>query len=295
MKKERVISWVIFIALSLVWGSSFILMKKTAEELNGWEIGSIRIFSAGLFFLPLAIIHLKDIPKDKLLLVLLSGVIGNFFPSFLFAISISKKVDSSFAGILNSLTPLFVVALGIMFFKVKIENKKIAGVIIGFIGLFILTITRGPISISSIGFTLLILLATIFYGINVNMVGKFLKGVDPFKMATVSISFIAIPATIILSQQEVIQLLGSNETKRTAFFLVCLLGIFGTAIATAFFYLLIKRAGGLFASLVTYAIPVVAIFWGILANEPIGIVQFGCLGIILTGVYLANKSENKNI
>ena len=104
MFQKKTISWIIFIALSLIWGSSFILMKKGAEHLNGWQIGAIRIFSAGLVFVPFAVFHLRSIPSNKLLLVILSAVIGNLFPAFLFAIAIQREIESSVAGILNSLT-----------------------------------------------------------------------------------------------------------------------------------------------------------------------------------------------
>lgn len=161
-----------------------------------------------------------------------------------------------------------------------------AGVLLGFVGLFILSITKGPVSITDIGFTLLILLATVFYGLNVNIISTYLKGLDPLKMATVSIGFLTIPTAVVLWLNPVS--LSSPELQMSIVAAV-VLGLLGSAAATVIFYMLIKKAGGLFASLVTYAIPVVAIFWGLLANENVGPIQFGCLGIILMGVYLANK------
>ncbi len=130
------------------------------------------------------------------------------------------------------------------------------------------------------------MLATVLYGVNVNIVGTYLKGLDPIKMATVSIGFLTIPTAIVLWLNPVSFF--SDETRKSILAAVAL-GILGSAVATVLFYMLIKKAGGLFASLVTYAIPVVAIFWGILAHENIGLLQIGCLGIILIGVYLANK------
>src|SRR6478672_6949712 len=109
MNKQNLVNWLLFLLLSVVWGSSFILMKKSAEELTGWQIGSLRIFAAGLAFLPFAIFHITRVPVRKLPLVILSGVLGNLFPAFLFAIAIEKSINSSVASILNSLTPLFVI------------------------------------------------------------------------------------------------------------------------------------------------------------------------------------------
>ena len=287
MAEQKAGSWALFVLLALIWGSSFILIKKGAAELTGWQIGALRIFSASIIFLPFGLYHIRQLPVKKIPLVLLTGLLGNLFPAFLFGIAIQKKIESSLAGILNSLTPLFVIVIGVLFFKVRVQSKKIAGVIIGFMGLLLLSISKGPVSASDMGFTLLILLATVFYGLNVNLVGSFLKGLDPIKMSTVSVGFLAFPASIILWFNP---LSFSTPEAKTSILAVVVLGLLGSAAATMIFYALIKKAGGLFASLVTYAIPIVAIFWGMLYNEHIGPVQFGCLGIILAGVYLANKS-----
>jgi len=289
MKKEKIINWIIFIVLSVIWGSSFILMKECSKELNGWQIGSIRIFSAGLIFIPFALFHARDIPRGKIPFVILSGFLGNFFPAFLFAIAIEKKVESSLAGILNSLTPLFVIVIAILLFKAKIESKKIMGVLIGFAGLLILNFSAGGMTLNNFGFILLILLATIFYGLNVNIVTYYLKEVDPLKIATVSLAILCLIAGIIVWQQQVFSIAKYDEGARLSMVYAALLGIVGSAFATALFYILIKRAGGLFASLVTYGIPVVAIFWGFIVHEHVSLLQIGCLALILFGVYLANR------
>lgn len=289
MSKHKIVNWLIFLLLSVIWGSSFILMKKSAEVLTGWQIGSVRIVSAGIVFLPLALVHIFKIPIKKIPVVLASGVLGNLFPAFLFAIAIEKRIDSSLAGILNSLTPLCVIVIGILFFKAKMHNRKIAGVLVGFIGLLILSLSKGSFGNDDIGFTMLILLATIMYGFNVNIVSHYLKEVNPVHMATVSISFIAIPAAFVAWHHNVISIARYDADATWPLIASSLLGIVATAIATALFYLLIRRAGGLFASLVTYAIPVISIFWGIWDHETITIIQLGCLALILSGVYLANK------
>src|SRR5688572_8934606 len=182
MAKQNFTNWILFVLISLIWGSSFILMKESSEHLTGIQIGAIRIFSAGLSFLPFAIIHFTQIPGKKILPVLLAGLLGNLLPAFLFAIAISENGESSLASILNSLTPLFVVLIGIVFFKAKIEKKKIVGVLIGFVGLMILTLSKKTGSIDS--GLILILIATIFYGITVNLVGHYLKDIDGLKIAS---------------------------------------------------------------------------------------------------------------
>ncbi|MDB5197935.1 MAG: hypothetical protein JWP88_2306 [Flaviaesturariibacter sp.] len=289
MQTRKGLNWLLFVTLAFIWGSSFILMKIGKEYLNGYQIGSIRIASAGAVFLPFAIFHIGKLPRKKLPLILLSGMLGNLLPAFLFAIAI-EKIDSSLEGILNSLTPLFVILISVLFFKAKLHRQKIAGVLIGFIGLVILSLSSG-FSSSHYVYALLILLATLFYGINVNLVNYYLKGIDPMKMASVSLAMVSIPAFFVVWQQEVFSIAVYDEEARWSIAASVLLGIMGSALATALFYVLIKRSGGLFASLVTYAIPIVAIFWGVLSGETVSIFQVACLAVILGGVYLVNRSS----
>ena len=289
MTKDKIINWVIFILLSFIWGSSFILMKLSSKELNGWQIASVRIFSAGIVFVPLALVHLSKIPKNKIGFIILSGLFGNLFPAYLFAIAIYKKVDSALAGILNSLTPLLVIVIGVLFFNAKVHSRKIVGVFIGFIGLLILSLSKGGITGNNFWYAFLILLATLFYGINVNIAAFYLKGVDSFKMATISLAFVSIPAFIVLWQQNVFGLVLKNPDYHLPALASVVLGIMGSAVATVLFYMLIKRSGALFASLVTYGIPIIAIIWGIAFQEQVTALQIICLCIILAGVYLANR------
>jgi drug/metabolite transporter (DMT)-like permease len=288
MAKQNFINWLLFVVLSVVWGSSFILMKKSGEHLNGLQIGAIRIFAAGIGFLPFAFFHVVKIPFKKLGIVILTGLLGNFLPALLFATAIKGNGESSVASILNSLTPLFVIVIGVLFFKSKVQSKKIAGVLVGFAGLVILSLSKGPLKGGDYGL-LLILVATIFYGITVNLVSHYLKGIDGFKIASVSLTIMAIPAGIVMWQQNVFSLIRYDNEAIESVAIASLLGIVGSAIATALYYILIQKAGGLFASLVTYAIPIVAIIWGVLANENITGIQIGCLAMILAGVYLANR------
>ncbi len=282
-----------FILLSLIWGSSFILMKWSRQGLNGIQIGALRIFFAGLVFFPFAIAHVATMPRRKIPLVLLSGLLGNLLPAFLFAIAIDKKIDSSLAGILNSLTPLLVVVLGALFFKTGLEQKKLAGVLIGFAGLLLLTLAKGGISLQNGGYALLIVLATVLYAVNVHLASRYLKDLNPLKMATVSLAGMAIPAAIVALQQDAFAPLWQSGVGRQSIGAVALLGIMGSAVATVLFYALIKRAGALFASLVTYGIPVVALGWGLIDQEPVSGMQVACLVLILTGVWVANKKKTE--
>jgi len=292
----KAVSWLIFIALCLIWGSSFKLMKDS-NALTASQIAALRIFSAGAVFIPFAFFHLPKIPRNKLGQVILSAVFGNLLPAFLFATALTR-LDASLAGILNSLTPICVVVIAILFFHDKIGRQKIIGVLIGFLGLVMLTLYPAisgerKIDFTNLNYTLLILLATFLYGINVNMVGHYLKGLNPVHVATVSLSFMTIPTLIVLWQQGFFALNFNDAHIKRAVWSSAGLGIMGSAVATALFYVLVQKAGGLLASLVTYGIPFIALFWGYLDGEKITWVEILCLGIILLGVYLANTEKKK--
>jgi len=268
-------------------------MKLSKDGLSASQIAALRIFSAGVVLLPFAIYALTKFPRKKLVYTLLAGLLGNLLPAFLFAEAISKNIDSSLGGILNSLTPICVVITGVVFFKDVIKQKKIIGVIVGFIGLVILTLSQKGLSFQNSAYALMIVLATILYGFNVNIVAHKLKKLNPVHIATISLSFMAIPSGIILWLNGFFELDFTDKIVRNSVIASSLLGIVASAIATALFYILVRRSGGLFASLVTYGIPFIALFWGFLDGEKITWIEIACLGLILAGVYLANMPDKK--
>ena len=290
MKNDRLLSWGIFVLLCLIWGSSFILMRASKNELTWAQIASLRIFSAGIVLLPFAFYYFSKIPGKKIFLVIISAVCGNLLPAYLFALAIARDLDSGLAGILNTLTPICVVITGLVFFKSQIAGRKIIGVIIGLAGLALLTLSgKKGMSFENLEYTFLVLLATILYGFNVNIVSHYLKDINPVHLTAVSISFMIIPTGIVLWQDNFLELPFDDSDTLLAIVNSVMLGIVGTAFATALFYVLVKKAGGLFASLVTYGIPFVALGWGFVFGETITLFQIGCLAIILCGVYLANR------
>lgn len=286
--KDKIFNWILFVLLSLIWGSSFILMKAGMHTLTPYHVASIRILSAGVVLLPFAAKALKQVPKNKLFLTTLSGLIGSFFPAYLFCVA-ETEIDSSLAGILNALTPLFTILIGISFFQLKANAQKIAGVVIGFVGLCLLVAPTGKISFSHFSYILLVLIATLMYGINVNMVGRHLQGVGSMNIAALAFTFLIIPTLVILYFTHYFDLPLASKGVLLSTLASAVLGIGGTAIASVLFYMLIKRAGTLFGSMVTYGIPFVAVLWGVWGGEQVTLVQMGCLGIILAGVYLVNR------
>ena len=289
---KKLINWGIFILLSVIWGSSFLLMKIGMKagtvQLSPYQVASLRMVFSGIVLLPFAFNALKQIPINKLGLVILSGIIGNFIPAYLFCIA-ETKIDSALAGILNSLTPLFTIIVGMLVFKISIDSKKIGGILLGLVGLCISVVAGKTLHFENISFSIFIILATICYGFNVNMVGKHMQNISAINIASVAFSFSIIPGMVILYTTGYFSNDFTNPALLNATLASGTLGVINTSIASILFYVLVKRAGILFASTVTYAIPFVSLAMGLLYNEAIHPMRLLGLAIILCGVYIVNK------
>jgi drug/metabolite transporter (DMT)-like permease len=292
----KLTAWLIFIALAFIWGSSFILMKiGLMNGLSAYHIAAIRIVSAGAVLFPIAVSAVKKIPWNKCWLVFLSGALGSLIPAFLFCIA-EEAIDSALAGTINSLTPVFVILTGALFFNIKTPPHKIIGIIIAFTGCVLLLFSKGTMQNKEVSYSALVVIATILYGFNVNMVSRNLLHISSLHITAVALSFNAILAFIVLIFTGFFNLPFSNTAVLKGTAAAVFLGVMGTAVATVLFYMLVKRASSIFATMVTYAIPFVAIGWGFYYKEDIGWKQVMCLFIILLGVYWANKKQTvKNI
>ena len=285
------LNWLIFIVLSIIWGSSFIMMKEGLLHLTAYQVAALRIVSAGVVLLPWAIRYIRQIPANKIFIIFMSGVLGSLLPAFLFCVA-EEGIDSALAGTLNSLTPIFVIIIGAIFFRVRASTAKVLGIIIAFSGSILLLLSKGQLHESThMVYVSFIVLATICYGINVNMVYRNLQEIGSLQIAALALTLNAIPAVIVLALTGYFNLSFSDTHVLYSTAQAALLGIFGTAIASILFYILIKRAGAIFSSMVTYGIPIVANCWGLFYGEEVGWKQVGCLGLILAGVYVANLNK----
>lgn len=265
------------------------MMKEGLLHLTAYQVAALRIVSAGIVLLPWALKSLIQVPNNKIIVIFMSGVLGSLLPAFLFCVA-EEGIDSALAGTLNSLTPIFVIIAGALFFQSKTSTNKILGILIAFTGSILLLLSKGHLQESqNLLYVSFIVLATIFYGINVNMVHRYLKDIGSLQIAAVALTLNAIPALIVLYFTGYFSLPLTNTGILYSTGHAALLGIFGTAIASILFYILIKRAGAIFSSMVTYGIPVVANCWGLIYGEDVGWKQFACLTLILAGVYVANR------
>jgi drug/metabolite transporter (DMT)-like permease len=288
--QQKWINWLVFILLSIVWGSSFILMKEGLRAFTPYQVASLRMFFAGLVLLPFAIKAFRKIPKDKMGLVLISGLVGNFIPAYLFCIA-ETKIDSALAGILNSLTPLFTILVGIVVYKAQTSAVKILGILIGFIGLTFLMLTGKELHLDHLSYASLVLIATLLYGINVHTVGRYLKEISSIQIASVAFSFLILPSATVLYFTGYFKMDFTNPLVVHSTLTSAVLGMVGTSMASILFYYLVKKAGVLFGSLVTYGIPVVAVAWGLIYGESLAPLQLLCLAVILLGVYIVNRGN----
>ena len=294
MKHSEIYPWFLLILLSIIWGSSPILIKKSLATLTPFEIGALRISSAAIFLSPFFFKVLNKINKNNFFLLLLSGIIGNLIPYFLYPLA-QIKIDSSTSGVLTSLTPFFALLIGGVFYKQKVYKNNITGLIVGFIGTFCLIFfSTGNNSINTNLYGLLVVLATLFYGINLNLLKYHLVKLDPLTITSTSLFFIS-PITIwlLVAETSFLTKLDKLSSNLNEIFYVLILGIIGTAIATIIFYRLVQIKDTVFASSVTYLMPIVAIFLGLIDGEIINLIQFFGMFLILIGVYWANKKKSK--
>ena len=281
--------WYLLFFLGAVWGSSFLLMKLGLRGVNSIQMGSLRILFAAVFLIIIGFKNLPKIPLYKWKYIAITSLFGTFLPVYLFAIALSK-IDSSVSSILNSLTPLMTLTIGMFFFKVDTERRQIFGVLIGFTGCLVLVLFGNVESTTeNYYYALLILLASLFYGINVNLIKKYLSDLKPLTISTGNFTIMAIPALIVLFSSGFFEITEQPVVQNSLIY-IAVLGVFGTGLSNILFFKLIQISSPVFASSVTYIIPVVAIFLGyFVMNETLNIIQgIGAL-IVLVGVYFSSR------
>jgi drug/metabolite transporter (DMT)-like permease len=293
-------SWLTLFILAGIWGASFILMKRGMYDENGGtifsasQVGGLRMAIAGLVMFPFGIMNLRKIKQFKqVVYLLIVGTCGNFLPAFLFTFA-ETKLSSGLAGMLNSFTPFFTLILGYLFFKQQIRMKQVLGLMIAFLGICILVgiLNNEPLEISMLHVGA-ILLATLMYATSLNTIKFKLSEFKSLEIASLSFTFMAIPAWIVTLSLNTANVLKTNEHAYEALGYISILSIFGTCLALLLFNQIIALKSPMFASSVTYMIPIVAVILGVLLNhEQFHVSQFLGMIVIVGGVYLVN-SKNK--
>ena len=287
--------WFYLIALSLIWGSSFILIKKALVGLEASQLGSLRIIFSSIFIFLIAWRNIFSIKKIEWKWITISAFLGSFFPAFLFAFA-EKEIDSSVASIINSIVPLNTLILGMIIFKIESTKRQIIGVLVGFFGTYLLISSGLKLNPDqNYNYAGLVILCSFLYALNVNIIKKYLQHLSALTITVGHFTAIILPAVLVfLFSDFEFSSLEKDEVK-TSIFYVFILALFGTALAKIIFNKLIKISSPVFASSVTYSMLIVSIFWGIVDREKFSIYQLIATIIIVFGVILTNKkTEIKN-
>jgi drug/metabolite transporter (DMT)-like permease len=276
-QSNKFIIWTSFLYLTLIWGSSFILNKRTLETFTSIQAASLRLTFAMSVMIWFVKPHLARIPKEKRFHLLVSALLGICIPAYCFALA-QKGLPSAVTGVLNAVTPCMTFIVGIIFFRQSPSWLKIAGLALGFIGsaMIILVNAKGELSLNS--YALWVILATVLYGFNLNWVKKHFADVPALPLATVAVVIAGAVGFCILLTTNWLETMQANPAGTTSFAAIATLGIFGTAIAQFFFARMLQVSSALFAGSITYFAPIVAVMWGILDGEVLTWVHF--LGIL---------------
>jgi drug/metabolite transporter (DMT)-like permease len=290
--KNKLISWLILFILALIWGSSFILIKRGLMVFSPGEVGAIRVISAGLFLAPFALRKIGSLQRKYFLMLFSVGMVGSFIPAFLFA-KAQTEIDSSIAGVLNALTPFFVLLIGVVVYKQPISKNVVIGILIGLMGTVVLIMAGSGGGFASLNFyALFVVVATMCYGINVNLIKFRIADLSALTITSVAM-LLTMPMAVIylFSATDFISNLSSHEMAYSSLGYLVLLGVMGTAIALVIFNYLIKITSPVFSSSVTYLIPIVAVIWGLIDGEVLLVGHYIGMSAIVGGVYLVNKKK----
>ncbi len=282
-------SWAGMVLLSIIWGSSFILIKKALIVFPPYQVTTLRLSMAALIFVPYFIKNFRRIDWSRWQYLLIVSLAGSGIPFFLIPFA-QQYVSSSVAGILNSLAPLFTLVLSIIFFDEVFHKRRALGVIIGLLGAALLIVASGGVNESgNLGAGLLLVLAAVFYAISANVVGNKLMGFSPIDITATSFIFIGLPSFLVLLFSDFLTLVTTHPEGWQSLFYVAVLSLIGTVIATLLFFRLVQDTGAVFASTVAYLIPVVAVVFGVLDGEEFSFYYFLSAALILIGIYLSKN------
>src|SRR5690606_35564587 len=287
-EKEK---WVLLVLLTIIWGSSFILIKKSLEHYGPFQVGALRVLIAGILLAPVAILNIRKFPRKRLKWLIVAAIAGNFVSMFLFPLA-ETEVSSSIAGIVNSMMPIFVILIGALFWKFKTTGRQMIGVAISFSGACLLMLSGAEGDSLKIVPILWLLLATLLYALSITTVKSKLADV-PAKILSAFVFFfiLFLPSLITLAFTGFFQNFEGTKGEFIGLGYVSLLSIFGTGLALMLNYRLLSISTPLFASTVTLLMPIVAVIWGVLDVESLTGLQFAG-GFIIIGGLLFLRTKN---
>jgi len=286
------LKWIFLVILSIIWGSSFILIKKGLIGLTAYQLGSLRIIFTAIFLFIIGFKSLKKIKKEHYKPVIISAFLGTFIPVYMFALA-ETEIDSAIVSILNSLTPLNTLIFGFFFFNMTFRKNQVIGIIIGLTGTLLLIVSGANLNPDqNYWFSMFVIIASVCYAFNVNIIKIYMQDLSAMSIAVGNFIVITIPALIVLVLTGFFNegVLSSLVVQESMLYII-VLAIFGTGIAKVMFNKLVQISNPIFSSSVTYTIPIIALFWGVLDDEKLNFTQILATLIILLGVFLANRKK----
>jgi drug/metabolite transporter (DMT)-like permease len=288
LKKHPALPWFILILLTLIWGSSFIQIKKAMLVFSPYQLASMRVTTAFLFFATFGWLFFKKIPRNRLIHLFCAGILGAVAPNFLFPLA-QQGVSSSLTGVLNGLTPMFTWLIGLWFFGQKTTRNQLIGLGLGLLGALSLTLIGANGKLNFNFYAIFILLAALGNGIYLNLIKKYLSHLPSVQVTAVSILLAAPIVMVFLGGMEIPETYQAKTGSFWALMSIIFLGVVSTALSSIIFNYLLQIASPIFVSTVTYLIPIVAIMWGLLDGESISLAQYLGIVAIIMGVYVLNK------
>ncbi|MHA7056630.1 DMT family transporter [Aquimarina sp. M1] len=290
--QDTKLKWIYLAVLSLVWGSSFILIKKSLIGLTPMQLGALRTLFAAAFLFLIGFRSMRTIKKKEWKWIIISGFLGTFIPAFLFAFA-ETEIDSGIASVLNSTTPLVTLILGTLLFSIRFSKNQLLGVIVGLIGCLALIWEGASVNpTQNYSYAYLVLCASVCYATNVNIIKRYMQQISPMAIANGNFVVLVIPALIVLYYADFFdKKVIANPEMHTSLLYISILAIVGTGIAKILFNKLVQISSPVFATSVTYTIPIVALMWGLLDGEEFSFYQVVAAGIIILGVYIANRKK----
>ncbi len=289
--------WAILVFLSIIWGTSFILIKKSLVAFSPEEVAILRVGLSGIAFIPFFLYKFRKLEWHRWWFYLIIALTGSGIPALLYATA-QTNLSSATSGILNSITPIFTLIIGVVVFKNLTSTKQVVGSIIGFVGVTTLIILDRPLDSAEavpVFYAMLIIIGTVLYGANVNFIKEYFQDVEPIQLSSFAFVLLGVPVSLMIPFTDIPDKVINHPEGFTSLMALVLLALMSTVLALIIFYKLVQDTSAVFGSTVAYIIPIVALIWGVLDGEYIGWMHMLSMGIILLGVYLIRIGQTPTL
>lgn len=291
--KAEIKAWLTLLFLSIIWGTSFILIKKSLNAFTPVEVAIVRVAVSGIAFLPMILINFKKLEWHRWRFYLIIALTGSGIPAILYATA-QTKLSSATSGILNSVTPIFTLLVGVIVFKNLTSKKQVLGAILGFVGAVFLVLLDRPINTTEsipIFYAFLIIIGCLMYGTNINLIKEYFQNVPPVNLSSFAFVLLGVPVTLIIPFTDIPNKVMNHPEGLTSLGALTILALMSTVLALIIFYKLVQETSAMFASTVAFIVPIVAMIWGVFDGEYVGWMHIASMLVIGVGVYLIRVGQ----